>query len=254
MRCASFRSRPVLKPRPSPVRMTTRTFCASAKVRANSTIFRHLETDCVQTIRTVELHYRQSIFFRIGNVSNSRTCPLLGNIFSTQFGQLSDGWPLLDKLERRVSHFIRLHIADRVRQLDIRVPFHALATELKIRRNLERFGDDGRRRNTPFFKIQRVVHTAQRAGTSASQCGYRHIHLLGHFFDHFISGGFRVMLFSPRDDSGHIVLLSEGITQGFQMISACSLVLSRSPTTFPERSRAVAQARFARPTLPPSDQ
>ena len=49
-----------------------------------------------------------------------------------------------DKLERRVSHFIRLQVADRVRQLNIRMPFHALATELKVRRVLERLGDNGR--------------------------------------------------------------------------------------------------------------
>lgn len=49
-----------------------------------------------------------------------------------------------DKLERRVSHFIRLQIAYRVRQLNIGMPLHALATELKVRRILERLCDDGR--------------------------------------------------------------------------------------------------------------
>jgi len=57
---------------------------------------------------------------------------------------------------------------------------HPFRPELKHRGVGEGLSQDDRRWDPAFFELNRVVHTAQRAGPSAANRGDGDLHLLGH--------------------------------------------------------------------------
>ena len=67
---------------------------------------------------------------------------------------------------------------------------HPFGPELKLRRPGESLRNDDRRRNATLFESNRVVHTAQRAGASATDGGDSHLDLLRHRLNDDCSGGF----------------------------------------------------------------
>ena len=63
------------------------------------------------------------------------------------------------------------------------------AAELEHRRVRERLGDDDGRRDAAFFELDRVVHTAQRAGSSPADGSDGHLHFPGHLVDEVAGAG-----------------------------------------------------------------
>ena len=97
---------------------------------------------------------------------------------------------LVNDSERDRLHFLGCEVADRMGQLDVRMPRHSLALELEVRCRPERLGDYGGGGDPTFFELYCVVHTAQRAGASAPKGAYHHVALLGHLLNHFQGGWF----------------------------------------------------------------
>ena len=74
---------------------------------------------------------------------------------------------LLHELAREsqcdLAHLLGREVADRMRQLDERMSVHAFGAKRVDRCILERLRQKHSRRDSAFFELYRVVHTAQRA-------------------------------------------------------------------------------------------
>ncbi len=99
-------------------------------------------------------------------------------------------YELVDVFQGQHMHFIVREIADRVRQFDHRMTFHAAAFELVNGGVLENLCEDHRRRYAAFFELHGVVHTAQRAGASPADGGDGNVDFVCQFIQQFERGGF----------------------------------------------------------------
>ena len=97
---------------------------------------------------------------------------------------------LIDEFQGHDAHFSARKIADRVRQFNQRVPFHATALELMHCCVLEYLRQDHRRGNAAFFELHCVVHTAQRARASPAHRGSGDIDFVRQFINEFLRSGF----------------------------------------------------------------
>ena len=91
------------------------------------------------------------------------------------------------------THGFRGEVANGMRQLHIGMSLHTFGAELKHCGVFEGPGDDDRGRDAAFFKFNRVMHTAQRARTSATNSGNGHLYFPGHVVEKAWCGGFRVV-------------------------------------------------------------
>ena len=85
---------------------------------------------------------------------------------------------------------------------------HTFRAELEFSRVPERLRDDDRSRDAPFFKLYRVVHTAQRAGASSANGSDRDLNFLRHPVDDFFSRRFGIVFLATDNDSRDTVVLA----------------------------------------------
>jgi hypothetical protein len=108
---------------------------------------------------------------------------------------------------RQRPHGCWAQIADGVGQDDHGMPWHAFGAELELRGVFEGLRNDHGSWDSLSFKGDRVVHTAQRARTSAADGGNGHLHVLCHGRNDRLGGGLRIVCLATHHDPGDPVPL-----------------------------------------------